>query len=293
MCAKNGGQKHEHHFAHVHGSDCAGAYETTLHLLAKEILQETKSIMLPASQDESLPSGLVHLTDVRSEEWDETYRIRPDVEGRMASGERLLIEFFVSHKVDESKRRRILENGLKCVEINMNYQELERASIREFLTETDEDRIWIKDTVKQPKGDGGSLSYGRNPLLLRVRDFLKEKFDSESLSIRMYKRGEYIPKNFDLRKLKYDTCKVVSKYRGLSGDLLLYRSQKENKGYILLVVRGRRRNYGFRCPKNLKIIDIVIPAGNSLDMVKKRFKNGLLSDLYDLPIEFFGFKGYE
>ena len=34
--AKNAGEKREHHFAHASGSDCSGAYESMLHLLAKE-----------------------------------------------------------------------------------------------------------------------------------------------------------------------------------------------------------------------------------------------------------------
>ena len=34
--AKNAGKKREHHFAHASGSDCSGAYESMLHLLAKE-----------------------------------------------------------------------------------------------------------------------------------------------------------------------------------------------------------------------------------------------------------------
>ena len=34
--AKNAGKKREHHFAHASGCDCSGAYESMLHLLAKE-----------------------------------------------------------------------------------------------------------------------------------------------------------------------------------------------------------------------------------------------------------------
>ena len=38
--AKNGGTKRMHHFAHASGVDCEGAYETMLHLLAKERIQD-------------------------------------------------------------------------------------------------------------------------------------------------------------------------------------------------------------------------------------------------------------
>lgn len=47
LIAKNKGQHNQHHFAHVGGSDCVGAVESALHLMAKEILSEGKKIMLP------------------------------------------------------------------------------------------------------------------------------------------------------------------------------------------------------------------------------------------------------
>lgn len=40
LCAKNGGEKRTHHFSHISGSDCPGAYETMLHILAKEKFYE-------------------------------------------------------------------------------------------------------------------------------------------------------------------------------------------------------------------------------------------------------------
>ena len=36
LMAKNGGSKREHHFAHLSGTECESAYESMLHLLAKE-----------------------------------------------------------------------------------------------------------------------------------------------------------------------------------------------------------------------------------------------------------------
>lgn len=47
LIARNEGQINQHHFAHNHESDCQGSYETTLHLLAKEIIKEEKKMMLP------------------------------------------------------------------------------------------------------------------------------------------------------------------------------------------------------------------------------------------------------
>ena len=103
LYAKNGGQIREHHFAHANGHECDGAYESSVHFLAKEVLQETGFIMLPRYGGFGFPTGLVRLRNIEVEKWDERFKIRPDAEGIMPNGERLLIEFNFAHKVDNEK----------------------------------------------------------------------------------------------------------------------------------------------------------------------------------------------
>lgn len=158
LYAKNAGQIREHHFAHAHGLECEGAYESSLHLLAKEVLQETGWIMLPQSNSGAFPSGFVRIHNVEVEKWDEHYGFRSDVEGIMDNGERLLIEFLVSHKVDGKKRQTIVDNHLKCIEIDINYQALDRAKLKEFLTDTADDRKWIVSMPQSQKPMGESFS---------------------------------------------------------------------------------------------------------------------------------------
>lgn len=72
LYAKNGGRWPEpgtriHHFAHAQGHECEGAYESSLHLLAKVILQETGRIMLPKSNGSFFPSGSVRIRNVEIE----------------------------------------------------------------------------------------------------------------------------------------------------------------------------------------------------------------------------------
>ena len=151
LYAKNAGQYREHHFAHAHGHECEGAYESQLHLLAKEVLQETGRIMLPPSNIGRFPSGSVRIRNVEIEKWDERYGIRPDAEGIMDNGERLLIEFYVSHKVDGKKRQVIVDNQLKCIEIDINYQTLDKAELKKFLSGSDEDRNGSCRCPRSPK----------------------------------------------------------------------------------------------------------------------------------------------
>ena len=42
MVAKNNGKIRMHHFAHISGTECVNGYETMKHLLAKEIITETR-----------------------------------------------------------------------------------------------------------------------------------------------------------------------------------------------------------------------------------------------------------
>ncbi len=291
LCAKNAGQRREHHFAHAHGHECEGAYESQLHLLAKEVLQETGRIMLPPSNSGRFPSGIVRIRNVEVEKWDDSYGIRPDAEGILDNGERLLIEFYVSHKVDGKKRQIIVDNHLKCIEIDINYQVLDKTELRDFLSNSDDDREWIVSMPPPPKAAGESFSYGRNPMYEKTRDIIKAIFDDGTITIHPYATSYLHPgMSFDLRKTGYDVCEVNTKYRGFKSDLLLYRSQKENKGHISINIRGRRRGEGFRYPKGLRIIDIVFKAIGTEESTRKRLKEGDLVGDLGMTIEYFGFK---
>lgn len=291
LCAKNAGQWREHHFAHTHGHECAGAYESQLHLLAKEVLQETGLIMLPPSQNGPFPSGAVHIHNVQVEKWDDRYHIKPDVEGIMNNEERLLIEFYVSHKVDGKKRQVIVDNHLKCVEIDIKYQALDKQELKEFLCSSDEDRKWIVSMPPPPKATGESFNYGRNPMYEKTRDILKEIFDEGTFIIHPYTVSYSHPnKSFDLRQLGYDVCEVNTRWRGFKSDLLLYRSTKEDKGYISINIRGRRRWEDFRFPKGLRIIDIVFKAIGNEEGTRQRLKDGDLVGDLGMSVEYYGFR---
>lgn len=258
LVAKNGGRKYKHHFAHLKGIECEDAYETTLHLLAKKVLTEDKMIMLPISEDENQLSGLIRFVDVEQEKKFDGSNIRPDVIGTMANGEKILIELYVSHKVTYNKRDFILQNNLKCIEVNLNYVEMEESAIRSFLINETTHRDWIKKYEKRTEGDGYGSYSTRNPLHKKLADFLKRKFDTDTIKIfvRNLRTGG---NTHNLKSLGYDTCELSSSsFRGIKPDLLLYRSSKNDKGHIAICVRGRRRSSDFKAPTNLRIIDIII-----------------------------------
>ena len=285
--AKNGGEQREHHFAHAHGKECERAYESVLHMLAKEILQETGGIMLPKSDKGQFPSGFVCIRNIEIEKFDERYGIKPDAEGIMDNGERILIEFYVSNKVDQKKRQIIVNNRLKCIEVDIKYQALNKAVLKKFLTGTDEDRKWIVETQQSTKPERSSKSSRRDPMYDKTRDILKEIFDNRTIIIHPHHSNN----SFDLRELGYDVCEVNTRFRGFKSDLLLYRSQHKDKGYISINLRGRSRNEDGKFPQELRIIDIVFKALSSTeDSARKRMKNGDLIDDGGMAIEYYGFK---
>lgn len=154
VLAKNGGKVREHHFAHRSDVECKGAYETTLHMLAKEILHEEKKIMLPYSLHRHM-TGLGVLHDVRLEESDPIYGFVPDAEGILEDGRRLLIEFFVTHRIGEKKKKTIRDNHLLCVEIDLNSQPLDKEELTRFLVESPKNRdwVWIENVVQNSPDD--------------------------------------------------------------------------------------------------------------------------------------------
>lgn len=242
--------------------------------------------MLPKSDDSHFPSGSVRIHNVEIEKFDERYGIKPDAEGIMDNGERILIEFYVSHKVDQKKRQIIVDNNLKCIEIDIKYQALNKVELKKFLTNTDKGRKWIQATPQSPKSKSSSNSSKRDPMYEKTRDIIKDIFDNGTIII--HPHGPY--KSFDLRQLGYDVCEINKRFRGFKSDLLLYRSQKKD-GYISINLRGRSRYEDFEFPPELRIIDIVFKALSSTeDGARKRMKNGDLIDDGGMTIEYYGFK---
>lgn len=140
LIAKNKGQHNQHHFAHVGGSDCVGAVESALHLMAKEILSEGKKIMLPRYP---LQVGGVRLfQSVIVESYDKELSLRPDCVGD-TDGQKLWVEFKRSHEVDTDKAAKIKSAKIECVEIDINACSLDPLKMKVFLEESSEDRQWI------------------------------------------------------------------------------------------------------------------------------------------------------
>jgi hypothetical protein len=157
------GDVNTHHFAHYSLNDCERAVETSLHLLAKKILKETHSIRLPAitldfgyndwvtncgttgqcTQPFILYKENIYAIDnVLLEQRIET--IIPDVIVYIKN-KPLLLEIYVTHKVDSEKLQKIQSLDLATIEIDLSSydSDFNEQVLKKILGETTDDKYWI------------------------------------------------------------------------------------------------------------------------------------------------------
>ena len=129
LIAKNDGKKRIHHFAHASDAECVHGYQTMIHLLAKEIIRETRLI----------PKYNCIALDVKTEVRLNGLNIIPDVlvftefkldinyYNRYIKTNTyqvpIIIEIFVTHKVDEKKAEIIKKADIAAMEIDLSKTE--------------------------------------------------------------------------------------------------------------------------------------------------------------------------
>ena len=145
------GKKTQHHFAHYRIENCSGAVETSLHLLAKEIIDEVKEITLPKVElkigEKQEPyifhrETKVHFEEVKVE--NRLGNIIPDLICYVKE-QPLLIEIAVSHFIDKEKTQKIKNLNLSTIEIDLSEfkQGIEKDELKEILIFGTEKKKWI------------------------------------------------------------------------------------------------------------------------------------------------------
>lgn len=143
LVAKNGGTLKIHHFAHKN-AECKHAYETMVHVLAKEVFAEIykdykvpqKKIYYKNNFDKNnskcldISTLFERFIDVKSEQMIED--IIPDIILKDVNGRELIVEIKVTHGVDENKRGKIEKAKLSCVEFDLS--KLERNDGTDEIT---------------------------------------------------------------------------------------------------------------------------------------------------------------
>lgn len=120
------GKKRQKHFRH-HSIDtnCKGGIESALHKLAKQILIENKSIILPRY-------GKIFYDNAITEK--QFQNIIPDVSAILPDNQQIFIEIFHTHKSTDSKNNFFINGQYKSVEIDMKFCPIDTISkIEEYV----------------------------------------------------------------------------------------------------------------------------------------------------------------
>jgi len=181
LIANHGTGIKQPYFSHESGAECEAAYETALHLLAKEVLAEEKRLLLPPlkvtvdqplaadarrklqllkSRMVPIPGEVSDLvipttTVVPARHYQRFDRVDvevfldeviPDVVMHVAD-RALLVEIFVTHAVTDAKRHWLEENNLPMIEFDFSAADrtIEKAELK---------RAFLQP--RRPLGDGSS-----------------------------------------------------------------------------------------------------------------------------------------
>lgn len=149
------------HFAHSNIPECKTGLETALHLLAKEVLLETKILQLPDFHfDYNSKNGsskfkeleIIEFDSVKAEGYVNTDKghIIGDIIA-VKKGKTLNIEFAKSHFVDYIKKDKIKSKNLATIEIDLKGQTLDRASLKTFFKTKSQNIYWIYNKYLEDK----------------------------------------------------------------------------------------------------------------------------------------------
>ena len=154
------GAVRQHHFAHANGGECATGYQTAVHLRAKDLFLGMKYLYLPKykisvnGRETFVPSMNAKIKEVVLEK--RLGDIIPDIIVTTEKGQQVLVEIFVTHKVDKDKAEKIKNMDIPAIEISLDNSE--------FIT----DKILKKALTKDIDYYGKWVYFGKD-------DFFKKK----------------------------------------------------------------------------------------------------------------------
>lgn len=140
------GKQNSYHFAHYKSSDCGNGYETALHILAKDILKETTKILGPdvyiGASNIKLPTMSINYDTVMLE-----YKLNNIIADLVVlkNNKPLIIEIFVTHKIDDIKFNKIKELNLSTLEIDLSKLDrvISKNELRDILLYDTKHKKWI------------------------------------------------------------------------------------------------------------------------------------------------------
>ncbi len=186
----NKGTKRIHYFSHdplSNTEECKSAFETSIHLMAKQILEKNKNAIFPLlelSMSMEDDVGIEHTEKINVT--TKTRRnfinvvlekrlgdIRPDIIAYTSSQVSILIEIAVTHFSNAEKKKIIRDLGLYAIEIDLskiNYQ-ISEDELTKLIIEDIKNKKWLSN----PDAVNAKVE---------LRDRLKKKIDDANQKIK-------------------------------------------------------------------------------------------------------------
>lgn len=113
LVAKNGGGIRIHHFSHLSSVECEHGYQSSIHLMAKEIFLEMKEFLF-------IKRGKVVHYKIDSVVLERKIgSIIPDIL-ITCDGKQFIVEVYVTHALDDEKKRKIKAMNISTIEIDLS-----------------------------------------------------------------------------------------------------------------------------------------------------------------------------
>lgn len=268
--AKNNGAIRQHHFAHAHNESCHKAYETALHLLAKNILYKEKCLSFP-------DRGRIDFVSVELEKRYPEGDYIADAVCKTDDDKTIYVEFYVKHKVDKEKAKMIVENSLCCVEIDLGIQKLDEIALRKFLVNSCDNRKYIDADCYTPKNNiQGDYSFkSQNPMKEFVINYINEKFKMGLLSFNIKDSEWSRTRIIRLVDEQYDTFCINKEIGRFRSDLYICKNLDDGIAYSINV-REKRRSKNQVLPEGIVVIDIIINDMTTEDVVRGNYYYGAI-----------------
>lgn len=180
------------HFAHYREADCRFGFESAVHRMAKQLIQDHLRVQVPAwdgshdmptppsklddcgqlmtGRKVAFPARMVSLMSAALEIGRGDYI--PDVTAHDAEGE-LLIEIRVRHAVNNLKQRRVQSDGVRMIEIDLS-----KVTVEQVLDDVEFERLVLEDRgnrqwISYPAAaDAWRIAYDEFKQALRERNQL-------------------------------------------------------------------------------------------------------------------------
>ncbi|WP_322035903.1 competence protein CoiA family protein [Burkholderia cepacia] len=159
------GQIRAWYFSHASGAECVGGAETALHLAAKQLILDHRSVVLPPlvvnfrrqhprfglferSKTADLSEKVWRLSEARAESRIGTFIA--DIVGHLGDRTEVVVEVKVRHKVEPEKAKYLIASGVPCIEIDLLPllgEPLALQELAQHVLECETNRRWVSNST--------------------------------------------------------------------------------------------------------------------------------------------------